>query len=350
MARQNGATSPTMSLITPDIMGVNEEGKSCSSGIARGAKKLTTPLPSPWRDAWDGYEYCMEAAGQSRKSISTRRTSVLRLAKAYPARDPETLTRRDIERHLTEIRKTLADQTVFGSFNDLRSFFSWLAQDTKTENIMDGMRAKTPEIKDVPVLTVEQIKALLGTCKGDGVIALRDRAVILMMIESGVRRMELTGLGDAPGFWMSDVDFKAGSAFVRKGKGGKARLVVFGPATADALRKYIRASRAVREKHWGETDSPLFLSIHGCGMGYGGLGLMLTRRGNNAGIPGLHPHQLRHTWVHYSLAGGVGDQNVITLAGWTTAKQLARYGKSEAVNRAVTAARANPVGRMLTRR
>lgn len=58
---------------------------------------------------------------------------------------------------------------------------------------------------------------------------------------------------------------------------------------------------------------------------------MLTARGDAAGIPNMHSHLLRHAWCHYSLDGGVGDSNVITLAGWTSGRQLARYGRALAV-------------------
>jgi hypothetical protein len=62
----------------------------------------------------------------------------------------------------------------FGSYNDLRSFFTWLAKDTgRGDSIMVSIRVKQPDVADVPVLTPDELRALIGTCKGDGVIALR---------------------------------------------------------------------------------------------------------------------------------------------------------------------------------
>ena len=103
----------------------------------RGAEKVTVPFPNAWADAWDSYEYAKTAEGQSPNSVRTRRSSVLRLARAYPDREPETITRRDIERHITAIRKRLKPVTVFSAFHDLRSFFGWLAQDARTANIRE---------------------------------------------------------------------------------------------------------------------------------------------------------------------------------------------------------------------
>ena len=173
---------------------------------------MTVPFPNAWADAWDSYEYAKTAEGQSPNSVRTRRSSVLRLARAYPDREPETITRRDIERHITAIRKRLKPVTVFSAFHDLRSFFGWLAQDARTANIMEGMKIKTPGMADVPVLSEAELRALIGACKGDGIIALRDKAIILLFLETGIRRMELTNL------MLSDVNIKEGTCYIRRGK------------------------------------------------------------------------------------------------------------------------------------
>ena len=85
-------------------MSANVRGTIGGTRKQRGAEKLPEEFPNTWADAWDGYEYTMLAEGQSTNSTRTRRSSVLRLAKAYPRQEPETLTRRDIERHITGVR------------------------------------------------------------------------------------------------------------------------------------------------------------------------------------------------------------------------------------------------------
>jgi integrase len=57
---------------------------------------------------------------------------------------------------------------------------------------------------------------------------------------------------------------------------------------------------------------------------------MVRRRGNQAGIPGLYPHQLRHTFAHPWLADGVGETDLMRLAGWKSRTMLQRYGASAA--------------------
>jgi integrase/recombinase XerC len=57
---------------------------------------------------------------------------------------------------------------------------------------------------------------------------------------------------------------------------------------------------------------------------------MLHRRGDQAGLPGLYPHQLRHTFAHEWLAQGGGETDLMRLAGWKVprdAPALRRLGR-----------------------
>ncbi len=85
------------------------------------------------------------------------------------------------------------------------------------------------EKKRLPCLTAEQVQTVLAACNNP-----RDKAVILLMVDTGLRRSEVIGLN-----W-GDMDIATGLARVTRGKGGKARSVVIGVTTRRALLAYRR--------------------------------------------------------------------------------------------------------------
>jgi site-specific recombinase XerD len=73
------------------------------------------------------------------------------------------------------------------------------------------------------------------------------------------------------------------------GKGRRERALPFGQTAALALDRYLRA----RVRHPQAHLDWLWLGKKG-GLTASGLSQTLERRGNQAGLPNLHPHRLRH--------------------------------------------------------
>ena len=131
-------------------------------------------------------------------------------------------------------------------------------------------------------------------------------------------------------------------ALVRRGKGGKGRSVPFGPQTTRALDRYIRARRTHR---LAGTDA-LWLGDRGKQFSYWGLHKALGMRARRAGIPGFHPHILRHTAAHRWLAAGGSEGGLMAVAGWTRPDMLARYTRARASERAAEEARRLNLGEL----
>jgi integrase len=95
--------------------------------------------------------------------------------------------------------------------------------------------------------------------------------------------------------------------------------------------------------------SALWLAEKGRGkLSFNGIEQMLERRGNEAGIRGLHPHQIRHTSVHHWLDADGSETDAMRLFGWKSRQMLARYAASTADARARAAhQRLGPVPRCL---
>jgi site-specific recombinase XerD len=228
--------------------------------------------------------------------------------------------------------KPLSESTVNNRFRGLQQWFKWLdAEGELTPNPMANL--KPPKVSEIPVglLSLDQQRAFVGTCgKGRNRTFrdIRDDALVRLMIDAGPRRAEMAGLK------VDDVDLTLDIARV-VGKGNKIRNIAFGPKTARALDRYLRAR--ARHPKANQTDA-LWLGTRGALTGNGILH-MVKRRGATIGIPNLHPHQLRHTFSHEFLAAGGSEADLMRLNGWTSRSMPLRYGAALASERAIDAHR-----------
>lgn len=212
----------------------------------------------------------------------------------------------------------------------VRRFSAWLADEGEIDtDPLLGVKAPKLDVKVVEPLTDDQLKALLKACSGPDLRERRDEAIVRLMTETGVRAGECVNLT------VGDLDLPAGTATVRRGKGGKGRVVPFGPQTARALDRYLRTRRAHRL-----ADTPaLWLGERGKEFSYDALHKALGYRATLAGIVGFHPHLLRHTAAHRWLARGGSEGGLMAVAGWTRPDMLLRYTRARASERAAVEAR-----------
>ena len=143
-------------------------------------------------------------------------------------------------------------------------------------------------------LTDQQCADLVKACQGKEFIDRRDEAVARLLIETGMRAGEVLGLT------VEDIDLTRGLAVVRRGKGGKGRVVPFGPQVARSIDRYLRMRRSHRLAH----TEALWLGGGGQQFRYHGLDVAMKRRAELAGIKGFHLHLFRNTAATRWLAAG----------------------------------------------
>ena len=191
---------------------------------------------------------------------------------------------------------TLSPFTVAGRVRALKRLFSFLEQEGHV-TVNPARKIKTPRPRrDEPKAgSMADFRALLRTTDGGSVDDLRDRAILLLLADTGCR------VGGLCGLRVADVHLENGLVSLTE-KGSKARLVPINPLTADAVRAWL----AVRPVDQGPA---LFVSLSMSKRGAlapGGVGQMLQRRARLAGVAGpVNPHSWRHFFAReYLMAGG----------------------------------------------
>jgi integrase len=79
-------------------------------------------------------------------------------------------------------------------------------------------------------------------------------------------------------------------------------------------------------------------------MSTSGITNVLHRMCDDAELPRLHWHQMRHTYAHTWLAAGGTEGDLMSQAGWQSRTMLDRYAKSAQVERAHQAAKRMSLG------
>ncbi len=140
-----------------------------------------------------------------------------------------------------------------------------------------------------------EVERVLDSLAGDDPLAVRNRALVELVYSAGLRSAEAVGLD------LGDVDFEQELVHVRRGKGGKDRVVPLGEEAAYRLARYLRDSRPALAR--GAADA-LFLSTRG-------------RRLDTSALRRLvpHPHRLRHAFATHLLEGGADLRTIQELLG-----------------------------------
>jgi site-specific recombinase XerD len=217
----------------------------------------------------------------------------------------------------------------------VRRFVAWLIGTGQVPlDPFAGVKGPKQTQKLVTPLSDDDLRALIATCvtpthrASEPLHHRRDEAIIRLMFETGIR------IGETIALQVDDLDLAVGRVTIRRGKGGRGRVIPIGATTSAALGAYL----ALREHHRCAESPDLWLGERGAQLGYDGLSRALRRRATVAGITGFHPHKLRHTAAHRWLAAGGSESGLMAIAGWTRTDMLVRYTRAHACERAAAEA------------
>jgi site-specific recombinase XerD len=224
------------------------------------------------------------------------------------------------------IRQFLGDQdvskkTVLNYHTGLTALWTWATQARFVPaNVVRDVTPPRPEQRVIEPFSEADVRAMLsmlgrsrsysrpGKRESDHVLgnADRNRCILLVLLDTGVRASELCGLQAA------DVDLRNQRIRVF-GKGDKERSLPMSAETAKALWRYM-----VQETK-GNGDASVFR------MGRDYLCHLIRRIGERAGVPNAHPHRFRHTFATQYLRNGGDVYTLQTLLGHTTMEMVRVY-------------------------
>lgn len=297
------------------------------------------------RELLISWELALKADRRSAQTIKSYTEGVKQYVAFAEARKADPLSRATLRAfcvHLGETGREAA--TVRARQLGVRRFTSWLAEeDELSADPFIGVKAPKLDQKVIEPLTADQLKALLRACRVPGeataarkLRARRDEAILRLMIETGARAGEVVAIH------VDDVDLREQTLVIRRGKGGKGRVVPFGPQTGQAIDRYMR----LRRGHALASRPELWLGDRSKGFSYDALHKTSRLRADAAGIEGFHPHRLRHTAAHRWLAAGGSEGGLMAVAGWTRPDMLMRYTRAQAAARAAEEAKRLNLGEL----
>lgn len=238
----------------------------------------------------------------------------------------------------------LAPKTVLNAWIALSSFWTWAQPELKVPHVMRKVARPKARSRPMQAFTEEEVRLLLAGATvmnsydrrnerhvpGKRPSALRNAAIVLLLLDAGLRASELCDLQ------LRDYDRKSGRLIVEHGKGDKQRTVYIGQSAQRALWRYMTVRQDVTP------TAPLIASSRGGPMDRDGLRKLINRIGKTAGVTGATPHRFRHTFAVNFLRNGGNMAALQDLLGHASMEMVRRYAHLAEVDLAAAQKVASP--------
>ncbi|MBM3132069.1 MAG: helix-turn-helix domain-containing protein [Chloroflexi bacterium] len=275
-----------------------KNGKRSPSARLLDAIRQASSAKNPEKDYFRLFLASRQAMGVSPRTLGFYRE---RLTKFIARVNPLKATRKDIERYLNTIppnENGLA--TRHASFRTMKTFYRWLADVHGIPNAMGNMPAPILSKVIMPSLSQEQVSTLIEKAQG-----VRDKAIIAVFVESGLRLSELAAVKPETINW-DDKTIKV------LGKGRKEAYAPFGQQSERYLKEWL-AQYQPNSNVWG--------------LNQWGIASMLRRLEAETDLP-CNPHTFRRTFACLLRKGGVDVLTIKDLGRWESLEMVQRYTRS----------------------
>ena len=200
-----------------------------------------------------------------------------------------------------------SDSGKHAYFRALRAFYKWLYSRRSGYNLnpqdnpIEFVDAPKVGMRILPSLTIEEVETLINL-----VHDIRDKLVISLFADSGMRLSELANIQP------SDIDWQNDTITII-GKGNKQRRAPFTKRTARMLQIYLSNNGHTNGNIWGINPY--------------GIQQMLERLEKEAGIK-CNPHAFRRGFAYNLRRKGLSTLDIMHLGGWSDLSMVLRYTRS----------------------
>ena len=242
----------------------------------------------------------------------------------------------DIQAYLLHLGAGLAPATIARRLTPLRLLFGRLHRyHLIAVNPMEDIRGPKLAAHSATVwLSRAEARRLERACEGDTLRDLRDHALMVFMLATGLRASEAIGI-EAHDLATMDGHQVAWIT----GKGNVRARVKIAPRAVGVLTRYLAAASITqgavfrRLRRLGidpdQPRAPRGYAVHGP-LTYSGLKFILQQRFHDAGLSDkLSPHSLRHTFVTLALKGGAPLTKVQAAARHASPQTTMRYAHEQ---------------------
>jgi len=287
----------------------------------------------------DTFLTAKRADGLRRRTLDDYHRVLSRAMLQLDINAPSTWTRESIRAYIADLRaQPWAPATVALHIRYLRAFLAWCCREGYTaEDFSALIPAPARTIREEVLLSQDEFADLVRACAGDR-WALRDRAVILTLVDTGLRRSEFCALRRD---WIIVEDGTASLLLPsRASKTAQERFVFLGRATTRAVMAYLETR--------DDEHPALFISERG-ELGGDGVYYLLRRRAEQAGLDParVHPHLLRKQFASWWIENGGDEQRLMHIGGWNGPEMLRVYVRLGARQQLQQARQYGPVDRII---
>ena len=210
-------------------------------------------------------------------------------------------------------QRGVSSATVHSHARAVRAFLRFSHEEGWIEEPVT-VRMTRIEQKRMEVLSCEDVKRVLSLC------GTRDRALVMTLIDSGVRRGEALALD-----WY-EVDFRTGAIHVRRGKGRKARVTYVGAKTRRALLRW----------GGGHRSSAIFPLTPS------GAATLMARLSRKSAVH-ITFHKCRRTFASWALREAIDLLSLQRLLGHSSFQMVRRYAYQSESDLRAAHSRAAPI-------